>query len=355
MMIGRHEAVSERPSQAPPRPTVIDIARHAGVSKSTVSSVLQGRPVVKPQTRAKVMAAIEALGYVYNRGAANLRSAHSNVVGMVINDLANPFFAEMAVGIERVFQSAGFVPFIANSGENPGRQAELLRLMREQGAAGLIMCPAHGTTARQIDDLAGTSIPVVLVMRSIPGARASSVVADSHSGASRATEHLLSLGHRRIAYFGGYSDMVAFADRCGGYRAALAAAAVEIDPALIIEGLPSRESGQSAMERALVLGNPPTAALCFNDVVAFGAMDGLVARGLEAGRDFALVGFDDIHEARHTHPPLTTVAVDSQALGERGAHQILRMIHGDTRRVDFVGPVHLVVRASCGAARKQPS
>jgi LacI family transcriptional regulator len=335
------------------RPTVIDIARHAGVSKSTVSFVLQGSPAVKAKTRAKVMASIEALGYVYNRGAANLRRAHSNVVGMVINDLANPFFAEMAVGIERVFQSAGFVPFIANSSENPIRQADLLRLMREQGAAGLIMCPAHGTTARQIDDLTAAGVPVVLVMRSIAGARVSSVVADSRRGAFRATEHLLSLGHRRIAFIGGYADMVAFADRCGGYRGALAAAAIELDPVLTIEGLPSRESGHAAIERALAMASPPTAALCFNDVVAFGVMDGLAARGLEAGRDFALVGFDDVREARHTHPPLTTVAVDSQALGERGAHQILKMIHGDARPVDFVGDVHLIVRASCGAGRRQ--
>ncbi|HSY85867.1 MAG TPA: LacI family DNA-binding transcriptional regulator [Verrucomicrobiae bacterium] len=337
------------------RPTVVDIARHAGVSKSTVSFVLQGSPVVKAETRAKVLVAIEALGYVYNRGAANLRQARSTVVGMVINDLGNPFFADMAVGIERVFQSAGFVPFIANSGENPIRQSELLRLMREQGAAGLIICPAHGTTQRQIDELTSAGVPVVLAMRNIPGTRAASVVADSRRGAARATEHLLSLGHRRIAYIGGYGDMVAFAERCGGYRDALAAAGIEADPALIVEGLPSRESGVAGIERLLAMAGPPTAALCFNDVVAFGVLDGLAARDLEAGRDFALVGFDDVREARHTHPPLTTVAVDSQALGERGAHQILRMIHGDSRPVDFVGEVHLIIRASCGAARRQMS
>jgi LacI family transcriptional regulator len=274
---------------------------------------------------------------------------------MVINDLGNPFFADMAVGIERVFQSAGFVPFIANSGENPIRQSELLRLMREQGAAGLIICPAHGTTAPQIEELTAAGVPVVLVMRSIPGVRAASVVADSRRGAARATEHLLSLGHRRIAFIGGYADMVAFSDRCGGYRQALVAAGIEVDPALIVEGLPSRESGVSGIGRLLTMAEPPTAALCFNDVVAFGVLDGLAARDLDAGRDFALIGFDDVREARHTHPPLTTVAVDSQALGERGAHQILKMIHGDARPVDFVGDVHLIVRASCGAAGRQAS
>ncbi|MFI5019091.1 MAG: LacI family DNA-binding transcriptional regulator, partial [Dongiales bacterium] len=257
------------------RPTVVDIARHAGVSKSTVSYVLQGSPLVKAETRAKVLVAIEALGYVYNRAAANLRQARSTVVGMVINDLGNPFFADMAVGIERVFQSAGFVPFIANSGENPIRQSELLRLMREQGAAGLIICPAHGTTARQIDELTSAGVPVVLAMRNIPGTHAASVVADSRRGAARATEHLLALGHRRIAYIGGYGDMVAFTERSGGYREALAAAGIATDPALIVEGLPSRESGLAGIERLLAMAEPPSAALCFNDVVAFGVLDGL--------------------------------------------------------------------------------
>jgi len=338
-------------SQSAKPATVIDIARHAGVSKSTVSFVLQGSPLVKAATRAKVAASIEALGYVYNRRAANLRGAPSNLVGMIINDLANPFFAEMAVGIERVFQSAGYVPFIANSAESPTRQADVLRLMREQGAAGLIMCPARGTTARQLDDLAEAGVPVVLVMRRIAGARVSSVVADSRGGARQATEHLLSLGHRRIAFFGGFGDMVAFAERSGGYRAALEAAGIEVDPSFIVEGMPSREGGRSAIGHALGMSSPPSAALCFNDVVALGAMDGLVHRGLQAGRDFALVGFDDIREARFARPPLTTVAVDSQLLGERGAHQILKMIHGDARPVDYVGEVQLIVRATCGAAR----
>ncbi|WP_292129272.1 LacI family DNA-binding transcriptional regulator, partial [Mesorhizobium sp.] len=126
--------------------TILDIAREAGVSKSTVSLVLQGSGLIRPETAVKVRKAIEDVGYVYNRGAANLRKAHSNVIGMVINDLTNPFFAELAVGMERVFQAAGIVPFIANTAENPVRQEEVLKSLLEQGVAGLIVSPARGTT-----------------------------------------------------------------------------------------------------------------------------------------------------------------------------------------------------------------
>jgi len=113
--------------------TILDIAREAGVSKSTVSLVLQGSGLIRPETAVKVRKAIEDVGYVYNRGAANLRKAHSNVIGMVINDLTNPFFAELAVGMERVFQAAGVVPFIANTAGNPVRQEEVLKLPANPG------------------------------------------------------------------------------------------------------------------------------------------------------------------------------------------------------------------------------
>ncbi|MBN9020223.1 MAG: LacI family DNA-binding transcriptional regulator [Rhizobiales bacterium] len=338
----------ETPSSAT-RVTMIDIARHAGVSKSTVSLVLQASPQVKAETREKVLAAIDKLGYVYNRGAANLRSARSNIVGMVINDLANPFFAELAVGIERVFHAAGYIPFIANTIENPRRQAEVLRSMSEHDIAGLIICPARGTRPADIAALSGLGFPTVLAMRRM-GPGFSSVTPDNLRGARRATEHLIALGHRRIAFFGGYADMIAQNDRCGGWRAAMEAADLAIDPGWIIEGPPNRDCGASAIARVLEMENAPTAALCFNDVVAFGVLSGLERRSLVAGKDFALVGFDDVAEARHTNPPLSTVHVDTASLGERAAHLVLRMIGGDTRPEEFVSDVDLVVRASSGGS-----
>jgi LacI family transcriptional regulator len=330
------------------RVTMIDIAEAAGVSKSTVSLVLQGSPLVKADTRDRVLQAIDALGYVYNRGAASLRNARTNLVGMVINDLANPFFAELAVGIERVFQTAGYIPFIANTSESPTRQAEVLRSMREHDIAGLILCPARGTRPVDLDAIAMGGLPLVLAMRKVAGLKAPSVTPDNFRGARRASEYLIELGHRRIAFVGGYADMTAQTERCGGFRAALEAANLFVDGALVIEGPTTRETGAAAIDQLLALANPPTAALCFNDVVALGANDALRRRGLATGADFSLVGFDDIREARHMWPPLTTVAVDTMSLGEKAAHATLRMIHGDARRDDYLGDVTLVIRDSAG-------
>lgn len=335
-----------------PKATILDIAREAGVSKSTVSLVLQGSGLIRPETAGKVRKAIADVGYVYNRGAANLRKAHSNVIGMVINDLTNPFFAEMAVGIERVFQSAGIVSFIANTAENPVRQEEVLKSLMEQDVAGLIVSPAHGTSPDVFRRIEAANIPVVFVMRRLAESRIPAITPDNHRGASIATAHLIRKGHRRLAFFGGFADMSVYQERLGGFMEACSANGIEPENRLVIEGETSRKGGLACLETALGLAEPPTAALCFNDTVAFGAILGLRKRGLEPGADFAVVGFDDVVEAQHYMPALTSVAVDTAGLGERAAHAVLKMIQSRTTRAeDHVGAVNLVVRESCGPDR----
>ena len=336
------------------RTTIVDIAQKAGVSKSTVSLVVSGSPLVKAETRVRVEAAIDELGYVYNRGAASLRKARSNIVGMVINDLMNPFFAELAVGIERVLQGSDYIPFIANTGENPARQAQVFRSMREHGATGIIVCPAVGTDAEAFAEMSAARIPVVLAMRRVPGAEVSAVVPDNRAGGARAVEHLVRLGHRRLAFLGGFARMSAFRERSQGFADGLKRAGLPVDPACIIEGAPTKAGGFAALAHALAMPDPPTAILCFNDIVAVGVMHGLSQRGLRAGVDVAVIGFDDISEAEHTAPPLTTVAVDTIGLGERAAQMLLRQIESSTIRVEtYVGEARLMVRESCGASRSQ--
>jgi LacI family transcriptional regulator len=334
------------------RVTIVDIARTAGVSKSTVSLVLQGGAQVRPATRERVQAAMGQLGYVYHRGAANLRRNASDIVGMVINDLTNPFFAEMAVGIEAGLQTAGLVPFLAHSGESPVRQAEVMRSMREHGALGYIFCPAIGTDRAFLAELHGWRLPVVTVMRRLEDAPwASSVAPDNRGGARRAVEHLVGLGHRRIAFLGGRAGMVVQEDRRAGWAQALTAAGIAVDQALVVETNPNRDGGFAAAQQVLALAEPPTAALCFNDVVAIGAIYALAARGIEAGRDFAVIGFDDIADARLIHPPLTTVAVEPRRLGERAAAILMSQLRGGRAQPQhFTGDARLIVRASCGAA-----
>jgi len=329
--------------------TIVDVARRAGVSKSTVSLVLQASPLIRPATADRVKQAIAALGYVYNRGAANLRRSRTNVVGMVINDLTNPFFAELAVGMERIFQAVGIVPFIANTAENPRRQAEVFKSMLEQGVAGLIVSPARGTGPEAFGDLQAARVPVVLAMRRLPQCPMTTVSPDNRLGAFLATEHLIEGGHRRIALLGGYSDMVVYRERLDGYTDALAAHGLAISEQLIVESNTDRRGGMAALGAVIGRGPPPTAALCFNDVVAFGAMLELRKTGREPGRDFAVVGFDDIVEAADHMPALTTVSVSPEALGEQAAHAVLRMIQSETLRSDdHIGPVQLIIRQSCG-------
>ena len=145
--------------------TILDIAREAGVSKSTVSLVLQGSGLIRPETAGKVKKAIEDVGYVYNRGAANLRNTHSKIVGLVLNDLSNPFFAEFAIGVETVLQMAGYVAFMANTSESVVRQSQVMRMMREHGAGGIILCPAPCSRIIRITCSCRTTLSAVLAMK----------------------------------------------------------------------------------------------------------------------------------------------------------------------------------------------
>jgi LacI family transcriptional regulator len=332
--------------------TILDIARAAGVSKSTVSLVLQGSDLIRADTAGKVRKAIEDVGYVYNRGAANLRKAHSNVIGMVVNDLTNPFYAELAVGMERAFQSAGVVPIIANTAENPVRQEEVLKSMLEQGVAGLIVSPTRGTRADTFRRVEAAGVPILFAMRRLPDSRIPVVAPDNHRGAWLAARHLIEKGHRRLAFFGGSADLIVYHDRLGGFREACRELGIPDRDMLVFDGEINRKGGMACLDLALGADVAPTAALCFNDAVAFGAMLGLRRRGLEPGRDFAVVGFDDVVEAQHYVPSLTSVAVDTAGLGERAAHIVLKMIQSRTTRAeDHIGAVNLVVRESSGPQR----
>lgn len=333
------------------RVTVIDIAKAAGVSKSTVSLVLQGSPLVNEATRAKVNVVMRELGYVYNRGAATLRqtTAKSRIIGMVVNDLTNGFFAELAVGVDMVVQSAGFVQFLANTAENVDRQQEVIASMREHGISGLIISPARATTALDLKAITEAGIPVVTAVRNVPGAKCSSLVSDNAAGTLQAVSHLVSLGHRRIAFVGGYPDTMVFEERLRGYVEGLKSAGIARQEAYVIASSASRAGGVEAISKALKLSEPPTATVCFNDAVAFGVCDGLRSQGIEPGRGFGVVGFDDVIEAKAAVPALTTISVDPQAMGRKAAQLLLRQINAGKAEAEAVTTaVRLVVRESCG-------
>jgi LacI family transcriptional regulator, galactose operon repressor len=339
------------------RVTVTDVAAGCGVSRATVSLVLRDSPLVHADTRARVRAEIVRQGYVYHRGAANLRRRASNAVALVLNDLSNPFFAEFAAGVDAVLAEAGYVMLVGSSGESPQRQQAVLASLIEHDPAALILSPAEHSDPSQLHQLLGTRLPVLVFNRALgddgalndggSGGGWDFLALDNRHGARIATEHLLAQGHRVIAFFGGHRDSSSCRERRAGYRDALAAAGIGIDPAWLVECIPTRLEAARHCGALFVRDPAPTAALCYNDAVALGLMSGLAARNRHAGRDFAVVGFDDIPEAAVAVPPLTTIAVAPRQRGMQAARMVLARLQGDDDAPrTTIAPAELRVRAS---------
>jgi LacI family transcriptional regulator len=194
-------------------------------------------------------------------------------------------------------------------------------------------------------------MPVVQVMRRLPGLKASSVSPENREGARKATAHLIATGHRRIAFVGGVQSMSVRDERIAGYRLAIEEGDLSFDPSLVVETPINYSGGGSAVPQLLHRNAPATSALCFNDVVAIGLLRGLAALGALVGNDFGVIGFDDIEEARYTFPALSSVAVNGRNLGARAVQLLMRQLaSGDFEPETVLCPTTLIVRASCGAA-----
>jgi len=337
------------------RVTLADVALACGMSRATVSLVLRGSPLVHARTRTRVEAELKRQGYVYHRGAANLRRNASSGVALVINDLSNPFFAEFAAGVDEALAAAGYVTLLGNTGESVERQQAVLGSLLEHDPAGIILSPAEGSDGGRLRALVGTRTPVLVFNREL-GGDWDFLSLDNVHGARMATEHLLARGHRRIAFFGGHRDSSSCRQRREGYRDAMARAGIEPEPQWLVECAPTRleAAGQAG---ALFARDPaPTAAVCYNDAVALGLLAGLAARGRRAGQDFAVVGFDDIPEASISTPTLTTIAADPRARGRQAAALVLeRVQHPDEAPRATVAQVRLQVRASSDASPDVPA
>ncbi|HUI16173.1 MAG TPA: LacI family DNA-binding transcriptional regulator [Alphaproteobacteria bacterium] len=332
--------------------TLRDLAKHAQVSPATVSLVLRKSPLVAEATRKRVLEAMRALGYVYNRGAASLRTRRTHTVGVAINELVNPYFAELTAAIERALWHIGRTVFLSNSAEDPARQAQFIETMREYNADGLIICPTERTDPASLRRLRELGVACVLISRNSPGSGLDYAGNDHRRGMFLATEHLISLGHRRIAMIGGTELSSTGIERIAGYREALAAYGIAAEPAFLVPGPPSRSHGAEAIKALLARRSPPTATVCFNDVIAFGVMLGLRQLGAEPGRDFAVVGCDDLAEAALWTPALTTIRIQSSAMGEAAAGLLLdRIADLSAPRREVVLQPELIVRESSALVR----
>ena len=334
------------------RITLKDIAREAGVATGTVSMVLNDSPRVADATRSHVQHVIRDLGYVYDRGAGQLRSKHSHLVGVAVCNLVNPCMAEVTASLQQAMQDLGHLLILGNCAESVPRQQRFLEKLREYKVEGLLLTPAAGTPKTHVARLRDWRVPVVQVLRYVPGAPTDFVGGDHRLGAAMATRHLLALGHQRIAFVGLDPLSIAAREGFAGFLTALAEAGQTPDADLVLPGPATREAGYLAMAPLHALARPPTALVCVDPLIAFGALRGLVQLGIEPGRDCSVIALDDVAEAALCHPPLTAMAFDLDCIG-RAASRLLseRIVAPDHAVEHLVLQPRLVVRSSCGKPR----
>jgi LacI family transcriptional regulator len=332
---------------------VKDVAKHAGVSVGTVSNVLNRPETVSEPTRRKVLRAINELGYIRNESGRHLRAGQSRTIAYLVLDASNPFFTDVARGVEEVARASGMAVYLCNSDSDASRQADYLALLAEQRVRGVLITPVDQGTS-ELDPLVRRGIPVVLVDRAA-GEEWCSVGVDDVEGGALAVTHLLERGHRRIAFVGGPMSTVQVADRLRGARDAIEAAGrsqgdLEI---LATDGLNVAE-GQRAGERLLGLprARRPTATFCANDLLALGLLQEMTRAGVNVPDDLAIVGYDDIEFAGAAAVPLSSVRQPRQLLGRTAAELLLAESGGSERHVHQQVLFHpeLVVRTSSAAS-----
>lgn len=334
------------------RPTILDVAKLAGISKSTVSLVLQNSTSVREETRVLVRKAMADLGYVYNRAAANLRMSNAGLIGLVINDLRNPFFTEFATSLQMALAERGYSTVIANTDENPELQDQVVRSMIEHGVSALIMCPAFGDTKATFDAIARGGIPAMQMLRRVDDRLDlfPLIAPDYLAGSREATRHLIAAGARRIAFVGGLEGRAVTVERKAGYLDVLAQGG--LNP-IIMTGKASRAFGRDAARQLFSDRAGVDAAVCFNDLVALGMLSGCHEVGWPVGEDILITGFDDIEEAAQAYPALSSVHCDIAGIGVAAAQTVVDWLENQNAPPpETRTPVSLSIRQSSGLGNR---
>lgn len=332
--------------------TLSDIAAALGVSKATVSLAINNDPRVAEDTRRKILSKIEEVGYVYNRGAAGLSTGRSNTVGLAVHDITNPYFTEVCRECEAILSQNDRLAFLCNTYESLDHQDRFIRALIEHRADGLILSPVAGTTLTSLRQLFKLKLPTVMIARYVEGAKLDFVGNDGFLAVRKITQHLLDLGHSRLAMVGGGQETSVSKNRRGGFFAAMKENGIGVDPALVINCDSTPEGGEEAISYILSLNNPPTAIVAFSDLVGIGILSGLHRRGLKPGEDMAVVGCDDIEESNRGYAQLTTMRIKRGEIGRKAAELLIRRINDPDAPVRHLHlEAELVVRKSCGTGR----
>ncbi len=305
--------------------TIKDVASRAGVSFTTVSHVLNGTRFVSADSRLRVVEAIEALKYVPSALARSLKSNKTGTVGMLIPNCSNPYFAEIIRGIEDACFSTNFNVILCNSDDDSEKQRKYIRVLVEKQVDGLIVF-SLGRDLQLGDQLKQTGMPYVILDREVAGAEADLVEVNHEQGARLATQHLIELGHRRIACITGPLEVASAQQRLEGYRRAMNESGLTINAEWEIEGGFTSEKSFTSMQQLLNMAPSPSAVFACNDLMAIGALCAINERQLRVPQDISLVGFDDIALAAYMSPPLTTIAQPKHLLGSIAANILLARI-----------------------------
>ncbi len=327
-----------------------DIARELGVSLATVSRALADSPDISVETKERVWATAEALNYLPNLMARSLRSKRSRVVGVVVQEVSTEFGAQAIRGIHDELSRCGYQMLLSAGSTSPEQERIAVSTLLERSVDGMIVADAVHHVAEGVQaDLDAAKVPTVYVNRRLRAAAVSFVGPDDVFGGYLATEHLITHGHRRIAYLAGPAQWQASRDRLDGYVLALGDYGLGSDERLLAQGDWAVESGYDATISLLDLDEPPTAIFVANDLMAAGAIDAARERGLRLPDDLALVGFDAREMSRYLRPALTTVTRPTYELGRTAASLLVEQvmkIRSEPATVAVRG--RLVYRASCG-------
>jgi LacI family transcriptional regulator len=304
--------------------TIKDVAALAGISYTTVSHVVNRTRPVSDEVRIKVEAAIKTLDYVPSAVARSLKAKTTATIGLLVPNNLNPYFAELARGIEDYCERNGYCVILCNSDDNPDKQRSYLRVLLEKRIDGLIVASAGGDSGL-VQGLKGVRTPMVIVDRGLDGVDADLVRIDHEYGAYLATRHLLELGHRDIATISGPENTSVAQMRLAGYCRALKEAGVEVSPGRMLASDFTSTGGYSAAA-VLLESNPPSAIFAANDMIGIGVLRAAAERNIRVPSELSVIGFDDIQMSRYVYPSLTTVGQSILQLGEMAAEVLLRRI-----------------------------
>lgn len=328
--------------------TLKDLAALAGVSPATASRVLSGHPATSARARQAVEAAVRELDFVPNAQARALRSTRSDTIGLLVSDIRNPFFADLAHTIEQAALNLGYVTLLGNANENAQQHDRYINALISRQVDGIIVAP-QGDSSDAIKSLTSRSIPTVFVDRIIPGVDVPSVTTDSDAGIRQAVSHLVGLGHDRIGYIAGPQTVSTGRDRLSSFTAALAANGLTVDPDLIFYGNFQAASGSAAVHALLSVPHPPTALFAADSLMAVGALAVVHRLGLQIGVDIAIVTFDDIEWFALLDPPLSVVSHSVEEMGRIAVELLVDVMNGG-RPKSVCQTSELIIRGSSAHA-----